>query len=301
MTKSVNEEKNYLPSVLRFLILHLAGLTVFFVGYSHTALFFFILFYLIRFTGVSVAYHRYFSHRSFKTGRKFQFFLALLGSTSGQRGPLWWAAGHRKHHRYSDTEKDIHSPHHRSLWFSHIGWVLQKESLETDMTQVQDFKKYPELLWLNNNHSIGVILSFVFLAVTGALLDKYFPGLETSASQLIVWGGVLSTLLCCHTVLGLNSLCHLTGTKAYPSKDESRNIWWMAPLYLGEHLHNNHHFYPSSHTAAFAKHEFDQMGLLIRGFEKLGLVWDVRRPEQSRAMEQRIDTEDSTTLLPEAT
>ena len=112
-----SQNSNDVPNIIRFMILHLAGLAVFYVGYSHTALLIFILFYIIRFTGVSIAYHRYFAHRSFKTTRMFQFLLGLLGTTSGQRGPLWWAAGHRKHHRLSDTKNDLHSPHHKSLWF----------------------------------------------------------------------------------------------------------------------------------------------------------------------------------------
>ena len=278
-------------------MLHLAGLLIFYVGYSHLALAMFTIFYLIRFIGVSISYHRYFSHRSFKTGRIFQFVLAFIGTTSGQRGPLWWAAGHRKHHRFSDTEKDIHSPHHRSLWYSHIGWLLEKESLETDMSQVNDFKKFPEIQWINKNHSLGIMLTFVILFLFGSFVNKFYPEFGTSGLQLLIWGGVLSTLLCCHTVLALNSLCHLTGTKAYPSKDQSSNVWWLSPLLLGEHLHNNHHFFPSSYTAAFAWYELDQMGLIIRILEKLGVVWDVKKPSHEIAMSHRITIESNDLLM----
>ncbi len=279
------------PSVFRFLILHLAALTVFFVGYSHVALASMVIFYLIRYWGVSVVYHRYFSHKSFTTSRTFQFILGLIGTISGQRGPLWWAAGHRKHHRYSDTELDVHSPHNGSLFHSHIGWLLKKESLETDYDLVKDFTKYPEIMWLNKNHSVGITASFILLYVLGAFLESNYPGLGTSGWQLLVWGGVLSTLLCCHVVLGLNSINHIVGKKAYPTKDDSTNIWWMFPLMLGEHLHNNHHYFPSSHTAAFKGLETDLMGLSIKGMERLGLVSNVKKPDPEKYLGDRIDND----------
>jgi stearoyl-CoA desaturase (Delta-9 desaturase) len=279
-------DSRHLPNVVRFVILHLAGLFVFSVGYSHVALIAFVLFYLIRFSGVSIAYHRYFSHRSFKTSRLFQFLLGLLGTTSGQRGPLWWAAGHRKHHRFSDTPKDIHSPHHNSLWFSHLGWVLEKESLETDFSQVKDFDEFPEIHFLNKHNYLGVVLSYVFLYIIG---ENFGQQLNTSGAQLLIWGGILSTLLCCHSVLALNSVCHIFGKPAYDAGDKSTNVWWMSPLLLGEQLHNNHHQFPSSYTAAFTSYEVDVMGAFINILEKCRIVWELKRPSQKRALSLRIN------------
>ncbi|MCO4793945.1 MAG: fatty acid desaturase [Bacteriovoracaceae bacterium] len=285
----MSAQKRHAPSVFRFLVLHLAALTVFLVGYSHIALISMIVFYLIRYWGISVVYHRYFSHKSFSTSRTFQFILALIGTTSGQRGPLWWAAGHRKHHRYSDTEKDVHSPHNGSVFHSHLGWLLKEESLETDFELVKDFTKYPEIMWINKYHSLGIVLSFVFLFIFGSYLEVAFPSLGTTGWQMLVWGGVLSTLLCCHVVLGLNSINHIVGNKAYPTKDNSTNIWWMFPLMFGEHLHNNHHYFPSSHTAAFSNGEIDLMGGSIRMMEKLGLVTNVKKPTAEKYLGDRID------------
>lgn len=282
-------EKRHAPSVFRFFVLHIAALGVFFVGYSHVALASMIVFYLIRYFGVSVVYHRYFSHRSFKTSRWFQFVLGLIGTTSGQRGPLWWAAGHRRHHRFSDTELDVHSPNNGTLFHSHLGWLLKKESLGTNLDLVRDFTKYPEIVWLNKYHSVGIVLSFIFLFLTGHYLGIYFPSLETSGWQLLVWGGVLSTLICCHVVLGLNSINHTLGKKAYPTDDKSTNIWWMFPFMLGEHLHNNHHYFPSSHTTAFIRGELDILGSTIRFMEKLGLVTSVKTPMKEKSLGDRID------------
>lgn len=271
----------------RFLILHLAGLAVFAVGWSPVALVALGLGYLIRYFGVAAVYHRYFSHRAYRTSRGFQLLLALVGTTSGQRGPLWWAATHRHHHRHSDTARDVHSPHHGSLFRSHLGWLLEPGSLATDYALVPDWARYPELVWLNERAPLGFLLGLLVPFAAGELLALAAPELGCDGWQLLVWGGVLATLLCSHVVLAINSLNHLWGSRPYRTKDRSVNVSWLAPLMLGEHLHNSHHRFPSSHTAALAPGEWDLVGAALRALGALGLVWELKRPSPERVARAR--------------
>src|SRR4051812_8853327 len=118
-----------------------------------------VAFYFVRMFAVTGIYHRYFAHRSYKTSRVMQFLMALLGTSATQKGPLWWAAAHRIHHKYSDTPKDVHSPKQRGFWYSHMGWWLGPDHEATHWNQIRDFSKYPELLFLERWHVLGVFAS----------------------------------------------------------------------------------------------------------------------------------------------
>jgi stearoyl-CoA desaturase (Delta-9 desaturase) len=222
--------------------------------------------YLVRMFAITGAYHRYFSHRSFKTSRGFQFLLALLGTTATQKGPLWWASAHRLHHKYSDTERDLHSPKQRGFWYSHMGWWLSGAHEEARYEHIQDFAKYPELRFLDRWHWIGV---FGLMAATGAFgFDAY------------LWGYVVSTCFLAHGTFTINSLAHVFGSRRYETSDTSRNNGLLALITLGEGWHNNHHHYQSSARQGFYWWELDITYYTLKALSWVGLVWDIREPPQ---------------------
>jgi stearoyl-CoA desaturase (Delta-9 desaturase) len=256
------------PATFPFWGFHLAAIVgVIAVGFSWTGLALAIGSYFVRMVLVTMAYHRYFSHRSFKTSRWFQFLLALGAQSGAQKGVLWWAAHHRFHHKHSDTPADPHSVRHRGFMYAHVGWILGSEWNGTDTASVSDLAKYPELRWLNRS-SIqllpAVLLGAVMLAVGGA--------------HGFVWGFLVSTVLLWHGSFSINSLSHLFGKRRYQTTDDSKNNWALALITTGEGWHNNHHHYQSSANQGFRWWEIDVTFYVLRVLEKLGLVWDLRRP-----------------------
>lgn len=248
-----------------FLSLHLACVAVFFTGVNTVALALCGAFYFVRMFGITAGYHRYFSHRSFKTSRFFQFVLAWLGCSAMQKGPLWWAAHHRHHHRYSDTPDDPHSPRTKSFWWSHIGWVLDSASDATHWQAIRDWSRYPELRWLNRHHWVpGILLATLCMLIGG------WSGLA--------WGFFVSTVLLYHAVFAVNSLCHILGRRRFATTDESRNNLFVALLTLGEGWHNNHHHYQSSANQGFFWWEIDVCYYLLKVLGFFGLVWGLRKP-----------------------
>jgi stearoyl-CoA desaturase (delta-9 desaturase) len=193
-----------------------------------------------------------------------QFLLALLGTSATQKGPLWWAAAHRAHHKYSDTEKDIHSPKQRGFWYAHMGWWLGTEHEETHWNLIGDFTKYPELLWLERWHVVGVAAC---MAIATAL--RGFDG--------FLWGYVVSTCLLLHGTFTINSLAHVYGSRRYETEDTSRNNFWLALITMGEGWHNNHHHYQASANQGFYWWEIDVSYYVLKALEKLGLVWGVKK------------------------
>ena len=273
MHKSKSKSPPYLK---RFLFIHAIVLTSLFFSPSRFAIYSFFLMTFFRVIGVSISYHRYFSHRSFETTRIFQFILAIWGSLTAQRDPLWWASTHRYHHKYSDQIKDPHSPIQKSFWYSHIGWVCEKESMVTRMKYVNDFKKYPELFFLNGHPYLIFFISLLLTGLLGFFLRVNIPRLETGPIELIFWSGLNSFIACAHITFGLNSLNHRYGKKEFPTKDYSTNIWWLFPFLLGENWHNNHHFFPNSASTWVKWYQIDFIYIIIKSFEKLHLVWDVK-------------------------
>jgi stearoyl-CoA desaturase (delta-9 desaturase) len=263
---------------LPYIGVHVGALLVFFVGFSWIALATCLLLYWVRMFGITGGYHRYFSHRSFKTTRTFQFILAVLGNASAQMGPLWWAAHHRHHHRHSDTEDDTHSPHIHGFLWSHTGWFLSPRHAETNGKEIRDLVKYPELIWLNENHSVVPILLASSLFGLGLALAAWAPWLGTNGLQMLIWGFFLSTVILYHGTFTINSLAHIFGYRTFETRDSSRNNWLLAILTMGEGWHNNHHRYPSSERQGFYWWEFDLTHLVLRGLEKVGIVWDLREP-----------------------
>lgn len=255
-----------------FLTMQAACLLVFVVGYSPIALIVCAALYAVRMFGITAFYHRYFSHRSFEAGRGVQFFGAVLGASATQRGPLWWAAHHRKHHRTSDTAADAHSPVAHGLLWSHIGWIACRSNLPTDLKQVPDLAKFPELRWLDRHDLVVPFLLLASLLVLGGVLEAYAPELGTSALQMGVWGFCVSTTLLFHGTACINSLCHVFGRRRYPTSDQSRNSMLLALVTFGEGWHNNHHWCPGTVRQGFRWWEIDLSwyGLVVMSW--FGLV-----------------------------
>jgi len=220
----------------------------------------------LRMFAITGGYHRYFAHRSYRTSRVFQFVLAWLGCMSVQKGPLWWAGGHRRHHRYSDQPGDMHSPR-EGFWYAHQGWIFDERWGDTEVDRIRDFARFPELAWLNRWHVLPPVLLAAACFVVGG----------TSA---FVWGFCISTTLLWHVTYSINSLAHRCGSVRYDTGDDSRNNPWLALLTLGEGWHNNHHHYMASARNGFFWWEVDITWYVLRLLQKLGVVWELRTPPE---------------------
>jgi stearoyl-CoA desaturase (delta-9 desaturase) len=270
--------------VIPFLGLHLGCLAVIWVGWSPTAVAVAGLLYVLRMFAITGFYHRYFSHRTFKTSRAAQFLFAILGNSAVQRGPLWWAAHHRHHHRYSDRENDIHSPLQHGFYWSHAGWITSQGMFRTRLDSVRDLAKFPELRILDRFDGLVPMLLALGLYTSGEFLQALAPDLQTSGPQLLVWGFFISSVLLFHGTCTINSLAHVIGRRRYETGDESRNSFFLALITLGEGWHNNHHHFPASTRQGFYWWEIDLTYYALFFLSKLGLIWDLKGvPERVKA------------------
>lgn len=262
--------------VLPILAIHALCIGVFWTGWSWVAVGTAVGLYLLRMFIITAFYHRYFSHRTYKTHRLVQFLASCIGTTAAQRGPLWWAAHHREHHRHADHEPDPHSPWWRGVLWSHTVWFLTERGQATNWKAIPDWVRFRELLWIERNHMLGPIALVLFLAVVGWGLSLWVPSLGTSASQMVVWGFGVSTTALYHATFTINSLAHTLGSQRFKTGDDSRNNWLLALLTLGEGWHNNHHFHPGSVRQGFYWWEFDPAYWLLRCMSWIGIVWQLR-------------------------
>ncbi|HEY1099855.1 MAG TPA: acyl-CoA desaturase [Myxococcota bacterium] len=267
--------------VLRLFILHATLIPALMTGVSTTAVVVCAVCFFARIFGITAGYHRLFSHHAFQTSRAFAFVLAVLGASSGQRGPLWWAAVHRRHHRHSDDVDDIHSPRHRGLLFAHVGWILDKENLRTRTDEVKDWSRFVELRWLDRFHLLAPAALIVVLFVVGVVLECTQPQLHTNGLQLVAWGFVVSTLVGIHVTSTVNSIAHRFGSRAFDTDDDSRNVWWLAIPTMGEAWHNNHHHQPGVARQGLVWWQLDLTYLLLRALAVVGVVWNVREPRSA--------------------
>lgn len=274
----MRQSKFDLARSIPFILIHLSCFAVIWVGVSWVAAAVCAFLYVLRMFAITGGYHRYFSHRSYDTSRIFQFLLAFLGTSSAQKGPLWWSAHHRHHHRFSDTEEDIHSPGLHGLYWAHVGWVLSDKYLHADLDYVKDLVKYPEIRFIDRWHLIAPFILAVAVFLFGAFLETNYPGLNTSRWQMLVVGFCLSTVLLYHGTFVINSLCHIIGKRRFETTDQSKNSLLMALITLGEGWHNNHHRYPGSEKQGFYWWEIDISHYILTGLSWLGLVWNLRTP-----------------------
>jgi stearoyl-CoA desaturase (delta-9 desaturase) len=256
-----------------FMLMNLACLLVFWLGVSPIAVEVAAAFYFIRIFSIGAFYHRYFSHRTFKTNRFWQFIFAIMAMSSAQRGPIWWASHHRNHHSTADQERDAHSPVQHGFWWSHIGWFLSKRNYSYDSTYVKDILRYPEIVFLDRFDILVPLAVIGGMFALGALLPA---SMHTNGLQMVLWGFCISTVLVFHTTASINSLAHQFGKRRYNTKDDSRNNVWLALITFGEGWHNNHHHYPSTAQQGFYWWEVDLTFYMLRLLQKLGIIWDLR-------------------------
>jgi len=256
------------PAAVPFVLVHLACLGAIWTGVTAQALWVAVVLYAVRMFAVTGGYHRYFSHRSYKTSRVGQFVLAFLCQTSAQRGVVWWSAIHRHHHLYSDTEHDVHSPRHHGFLYSHVGWIFNPSSWKPDYGTVRDLTKYPEIRFLDR------------FTYTPAFILAFGLWLWGGWTMLVV-GFFWSTVALYHGTFFINSLAHVKGSQRYLTGDDSRNNFWLALITFGEGWHNNHHHYQSSTRQGFKWWEIDITYYILKGLSWTGVVWDLRAPPQA--------------------
>jgi stearoyl-CoA desaturase (Delta-9 desaturase) len=248
----------------------------------------FVIMYLATGLGITVGFHRYFTHRSFKTSKPARAVLAVLGSAAIEGPVISWVADHRKHHTFADQEGDPHSPHvdhgvgwrgaFKGLLHAHVGWLFIHTQRGLRRRYARDLIDDPIVSFVDRK--------FVFWAV-GGLLMAFALGWVIGGSLYagltgLLWGGAVRMLVVHHVTFSINSLCHFFGRRRFETDDESRNLLWLAPLSFGESWHNNHHAFPTSAEHGLRRWELDPSALLIRALEKVGLVWDVVRVDRER-------------------
>jgi stearoyl-CoA desaturase (delta-9 desaturase) len=256
------------PQAAPFVLVHVFCLAAFWTGVTWQALALCVGLYWLRIFAIGAGYHRYFAHRAYSTSRAFQFVLAFLAQSSAQNSVLWWAAIHRRHHLYSDTALDAHSPRRRGFFYAHVGWIFDARHLKTDLVRVGDLARFPELVWLDRFELVPAMLTGL-----GCFLLAGWSGL--------VVGFLWSTVLVYHATFSINSLAHTLGSRRYVTGDDSRNNGLLALITMGEGWHNNHHACQSSVRQGFRWWEADATFYLLRALSWLGVVWDLKLPPAS--------------------
>jgi stearoyl-CoA desaturase (delta-9 desaturase) len=248
--------------------------------------------YMLTALGVTLGYHRMFTHRAFESSRTFRAIVAVLGSMAVQGSVITWVADHRKHHTFTDEEGDPHSPHLagpgfpgavKGLWHAHVGWLFESVGTADRQRFAADLLRDGVIRVVDKLFFLWVGLSFAIPFALGWLIGG---GLGAALTALL-WGGFVRVFLLHHVTWSINSVCHFFGRKRFDVDDESRNVFWLAPLSMGEAWHHNHHAFPTSAFHGLSRWErvADPTGLLISMLEKLGIVWNVVRvsPERQRA------------------
>jgi stearoyl-CoA desaturase (Delta-9 desaturase) len=254
----------------------------------------FAVMYLLTGFGVTVGFHRLFTHRSFKTGKTTRFVLAALGSAAIEGPVISWVADHRKHHAFSDQPGDPHSPHvdhgHglsgalRGLAHAHVGWLFIHTHRGLKTRYAPDLIKDPVVSFVNRTFVVWVAAGFVVPFVLGAAIGQSWMAGLTG----LLWGGLVRILVLHHSTYSINSLCHFFGRRAFDTTDESRNLAWLVPLTFGEAWHNGHHAFPTSARHGLLRHQLDPSAAVIGAMERLGLAWDVVRVSPERLEAKRL-------------
>ncbi|MBI2706435.1 MAG: acyl-CoA desaturase [Actinobacteria bacterium] len=257
------DDKIYFWPSLPFFLVNLSPLLVLFTGLSWKSVALLAVTFWGRMFFITAGYHRYFSHRTYRLARVPQFLMAFGGTTAAQKGPLWWASHHRNHHRFSDTDQDVHSPQ-KGFWWSHVLWIVCEKYAATRHDRIKDFAKYPELRFLDKYDWIGPWM----LGMASYLIDGW---------RGLVVGFFTSTVLLWHSTFFINSLAHVFGRRRYATEDTSRNSFLLALLTMGEGWHNNHHYQPSACRNGFYWWEWDPTFYLLKALSLVGIVKDMKR------------------------
>jgi stearoyl-CoA desaturase (delta-9 desaturase) len=243
--------------------------------------------------GITVGYHRLFTHRSFKTSRAVRALLAVLGSMAVEGPVIEWVATHRKHHRFSDHAGDPHSPHvdcdpgwrgaMRGLGHAHVGWMFRGKDMANPARYAKDLVADRDLRFISRAFPLWVLAGLAFPFGLGVALTGSIAGGLTG----LLWGGAVRVFLLHHVTFSINSLCHFFGRRPFATDDQSRNLAWLAPLAFGEAWHNNHHAFPTSARHGLGRRQLDSGGWLIDGLERCHLAWDVVRISPARQQAKR--------------
>jgi len=246
--------------------------------------------------GVTVGFHRLFTHRSFKARRPVRIALAILGSAAIEGPIVAWVADHRKHHAFADVEGDPHSPHvgHggglrgalRGLLHAHLGWLFLHTQRGAKARYAPDLLRDPDIRWIDRTFPVWVVAGLVAPFLLGWLIG----GSLHAALTGLLWGGLVRIFVLHHVTYSINSLCHFFGARRFATPDESRNLAWLAPLSFGEAWHNNHHAFPTSARHGLSRWErlLDPSAAVIAVLERLGLAWDVVRIAPERQARKAI-------------
>ena len=248
--------------------------------------------YVLTAGGITLGYHRLFTHRSFQTSAPMRAILAIAGSLALEGSVITWVADHRKHHTFTDQEGDPHSPHLagpglggalKGLWHAHMGWLFETVGQAEQERYAPDLLKDRALRTIDRLFPLWILLS---LAIPG-LVCLAIEGTWWSFLTGVIWGGLVRVFLVHHVTWSINSVCHFFGKRRFDVEDESRNVFWLAPFSMGESWHHNHHAFPTSafHGLKLGERLADPTGLIILAMEKLGLAWNVVRvsPERQAA------------------
>jgi stearoyl-CoA desaturase (Delta-9 desaturase) len=246
--------------------------------------------------GVTVGFHRLFTHRAFKARRWVRGTLAILGSAAIEGPIVAWVADHRKHHAFADVEGDPHSPHvdhgggwtgaFKGLWHAHWGWLFIHTHRGNKQRYAPDLLKDPLISWIDRTFVLWVAVGLLVPFFLGWLIGGTF---ETALTGLL-WGGLVRMLVVHHVTYSINSLCHFFGRKDFDTGDESRNLLWLSPFTFGESWHNNHHAFPTSYRHGLRFWQLDISAGVIWLMEKAGLVWDVVRVTPERQARKALRT-----------
>jgi len=247
--------------------------------------------------GITVGFHRYFTHGSFKTGRGLRVALAVAGSMAVEGPVTRWVADHRRHHAYSDQEGDPHSPWRygetfpalcKGLWHAHVGWLFDIE--QTDQKRfAPDLLADPDVARVNRLFPLWVLLSLGLPPLAGAgLASLTGQGVAIGALTAFFWAGLVRMAVLHHATWAINSICHTFGERPFVTRDKSANVWALAILSMGENWHNLHHADPTAARHGVDRWQVDTSAELIRGFEKLGWARDVRWPSRARLDARRV-------------
>ena len=261
-------------------------------GFTWTYLFILVGMYLATGLGITIGYHRLFTHKSFETIPAVKFIFAVLGSMAVE-GPVFkWCAQHRRHHQHSDHENDPHSPHlhghgwrgfFRGLWHSHVGWIFAKDQPGV-FRYVPDLTNSRMLRFVSQTFPLWVLAGLMIPTALGGLITMTWRG----ALLGLLWGGLARIFLVHHVTWSINSVCHLWGSRPYRSHDESRNNAIFGVLAMGEGWHNNHHAFPTSARHGLRWWQFDLSWCVIRLLEMVGLAWKVRVPAPEALEAKRV-------------
>ena len=248
--------------------------------------------YLITAFGITIGYHRLLTHRAFETPRPMRYAFAIMGSMAVQGSVIAWVADHRKHHAFSDEEGDPHSPHGhgggasgvlKGLWHAHVGWLIDGHGRADWYRYAPELMEDPGMRRINRAFPALVGLSLLLPFAAGLLITGTLAGGLTA----LLWGGLVRIFFVHHVTWSINSICHFMGTQRFVTDDESRNVFWLSILSLGESWHHNHHAFPRSANHGLRWWEVDISGVVIGGLEKVGLATNVVRITSERQEQRR--------------